>query len=147
MQETNNKNRLGSNAIVTLIVIAIIVDLLSLIPSVGTIVGPLFWIGAGMYFWKAGLGFINGKRLTTGIISVIMEMILLLQWLPMNLIGIIVIIIITRIEDKTGISLSPLPVGKAGLPLVQGGMRSPKITSSPLNQGGIRAPGGGLTNS
>lgn len=143
-ENQKKKSRIGLIAIVILVVAALIADLLSLIPFVGDIVGPLFWIGASIYFWQSGLGLVNGRRLATSIISMVAEMIPAIQELPLILAGIIAIIVMVRIEDKTGISLTPHIAGKGGMPLVQNGLRSPAGTPPPLNQGGIRAPGGGL---
>ncbi|HEY9583862.1 MAG TPA: hypothetical protein VJI66_02790 [Candidatus Paceibacterota bacterium] len=135
MQEEQNKKvnyRIGALAIVLLVALAGIFDLLSLIPFVGDIVGPIFWIIASIYFWKAGLGLVNGKRLATAAISLIAELIPAVQELPMILAGIVAIIIMTRIEDKTGISLNPLSK--------KPGVTPPRNQRRPANVDGVRLP-------
>ncbi len=95
----------GMSAI--LILLAGLADLLTLVPFVGDVVGPLFWILASVYFWKAGLGLVNGRRLATTIVSTVIELVPGAQAFPAILGGIIAVIAMVRIEDKTGISLTP----------------------------------------
>jgi hypothetical protein len=144
MEETQKKHRIGKLSAVILVVVAIIADLITLIPIAGDIVGPIFWVFAGLYFWKSGLGFVNGKRLVTGAISLVAELIPGIQEFPTIALGMIIIVIMTRFEEKTGISITSLAGGGTKAPLVHGGTRIPSMTTSPLNQGGVRSPNGGL---
>ncbi len=130
--EEKPKYRIGILAIIVLVVLAGIFDLLTLIPFVGDFLGWFFWVLASIYFWKIGMGLINGKRLATMAISIIIELIPAVQWLPGILAGIIAIIVMTRIEDKTGISLNPLQK--------KPGITAPRIQNVPLNQNGQRLP-------
>lgn len=134
MQEENRKTkyRIGTLAIVLLVALAGIFDLLSLIPFVGDFVGPIFWIIASIYFWEAGLGFVNGRRLAVSAISMVAELIPVVQGLPAILAGIIAIIVMTRVEDKTGISLNPLQK--------KPGMTPPRLPPKPANVDGVRLP-------
>ncbi|MDP3981015.1 MAG: hypothetical protein Q8Q33_06370 [Chlamydiota bacterium] len=151
MEENKKKYRISGTGMALLIVGAIIADLISLIPFVGIISGPTFWIIASIYLWKAGCGLLNGKRLATSAISMIGEMAPVVQFLPLALVGIITVIFMVRVEDKTGIHIpvsGTKPVG-GRVPLYQNGKRMPDIarnvaSSEPLNIDGIRAPGGGL---
>jgi hypothetical protein len=125
-----------------LLFLASVADLLSLIPFVGAVSSPIFWAYAGYYFWKKGMGFINGKRIATGVLSIVAEAIPVLQALPFAIAGIAIIFLITKIEEKTGISIAPVVGGKK--PLNAEGMRRAVAKPSPLNQNGVRMPYGGL---
>jgi hypothetical protein len=135
------KPKLSTTASVVLVVLAGIADLLSLIPAVGILVGPVFWLCAGAYFWIAGLGFVNGRRLVTGGISTVAEIIPGIQAIPTILVGVIAIIAMEKIQEKTGINVTSVAGGKN--PLVSSGSRMPNPIK-PANQAGIRAPQGGL---
>ncbi len=130
--EEKKKNRIGIVAIVLLVISALIADLLSLIPFVGDLVGPVFWILASVYFWKAGLGLLNTRRLAVSVISMVAELIPGVQEFPATIAGVIAIIVMTRVEDKTGISLNPLQK--------KPGVTSPRNQITPLNLGGVRQP-------
>ena len=141
--DENKKKRIGNIASAVLIIAALIADLFSLIPFVGDFVGPIFWIGASVYFWKSGLGLVNGRRLATSVISMVAELIPGVQEFPTIVAGMIIIVAMTRVEDKTGISLNPAKGGKLGPKANIAGTRMPP-PQMPLNQGGIRPPKGGL---
>ncbi len=133
-QNTRRESKISNLVAVILVFLAIIADLLSLIPFVGTVIGPIFWFAMGLYFWNIGMGIINGKRLATGAISIIGEIIPIIQSLPTITVGIIAIIIMTRIEEKTGVSVSSLNKRTPGV-------TPPRLKPPKLNaQQGIRYP-------
>lgn len=116
---------------VLLIMFATLCDALSLIPFVGDIVAPIFWLIVGIYLWTKGMSLLSGRKLATTGISIIAEMIPAVQELPALLLGIITILIILRIEDKTGISTNSIK---------KPGTTNPR-NKVPLNsQPGIRLP-------
>lgn len=132
--DNGKKYKISLLASIVLIALAVIADLASLIPLVGTVVGPVFWFVAGIYFWSIGMGIINSKRLTTGAISIVAELIPVIQSLPTITVGIIAIIIMTRIEEKTGISVTSLTKRTPGV-------TPPRLGRQALNtQQGIRYP-------
>jgi hypothetical protein len=104
---------------------------LTLIPIVGDIVGPVFWTSIAYYFWKKGLGLFNWRRFVPEIISFIAELIPGVQELPSMFLGMIIIALLTKIEQKTGIN----PIN-----LVKGKITPPRIVRKPLNNGGVRQP-------
>lgn len=113
---------------------AALADLASLIPFVGTVVGPIFWIAVSIYFWTIGMGIISGRRLATGLISAVAELIPGVQALPTITVGIIAVILMTRIEEKTGISVSSLTKRTPGV-------TPPRLKPPKLNaEQGIRYP-------
>ncbi len=81
--------------------LALICDILGLIPFVKDVLGTIFWICASIYFWMIGMGLFNGRKLAVVAISWISSMIPVIQEVPLELVaGIIVIIVITRVEEK-----------------------------------------------
>lgn len=123
--------RISILASVLLVVLAGIFDILSLIPFVGDFIGPLFWIIASIYFWKIGMGLMNGRKLAVTLVSMAAEMVPVVQELPALMVGITVIIVMTRIEDKTGLTLNPMKKG----------VTQPRLSRNPFNsQPGVRPP-------
>ena len=143
MSAGTKKHKIGNIAAAILVLTAIIADLISLIPLGGDIVGPIFWVCVSFYFWKSGLGLINSRRLATSAISLVAELIPGIQELPAILLGIVVIIAMTRFEDKTGISVTSAVGGKSAGALNSSGVRAP-IPRTPLNRDSVRLPNGGL---
>lgn len=119
------KYRISTLAIFLVMVIALIVDLFTLIPVVGDFLGPIYWVLMSVYFWKAGLGAINWQKLAPRLVSLVAEFIPVVQAFPTIFVATAVIIAISRVEDETGTSLMP---GKA----VAG-------TKKPFNENGVRA--------
>jgi len=122
---------------------AIVADALSLIPFVGVISGPVFWALFSFYLWKVGCGFINPRRLITGSISMVVEILPAVQMLPAATLGFILVYIFVRMEEKTGISINNISSGKVlagSRPLNTNGTRMPTRRPPPLNVDGVRPP-------
>ncbi len=134
MEDNRPTHKIGTLTAFILIFIAILVDLLSLIPLLGSILGPGFWICINIYFWYVGLGIVNTRRLASGIISTLIELIPVLQWLPSVTVGMILVIIMIRLEEKTGISVTSLTTRTPGTTPPR--LRPPKLNA----QQGIRYP-------
>lgn len=137
-----------SNVIaIILAIFALVADVFTIIPFVGDFVGPIFWLLASFYFWKNGMGFINGKRGITTVISTIAELIPGIQELPTIFVGMLIIIGTSRLEDKTGISVSAITSKKPGTGVkINVGGRREAPQKIPQNQSGLRPPNGGLDN-
>lgn len=123
--------RLSMAAIVVMIFIAAIADLFTLIPLAGDIIGPVYWVAVSIFLYTKGFGLVNGRRLTTSLISMIAEMIPAIQELPLLLGGTIVLVVFSRLEDRTGISLTKGKIGIAKGP-------TPRV----MNVDGVRQPSG-----
>lgn len=133
--ENKKTYRIGTLAIVIFLTIAIVFDLFTLIPLVGDFLGWIFWFGASVYLWKSGHGLANWKILTPEIISITGELIPGIQELPTIIASSLIIIIMSRIEDRTGFSLLPKTTKK--LP----GTTPPRLNKPRFNrQEGIRYP-------
>lgn len=143
VMEEKKKHRMGVGALILLTIIAIICDTIGLIPGVEDIAGTIFWGIAAIYFWASGMGVFNGRRLATMLVSWIIGLIPILQWLPQLSVGIIAIFLMLRAEEKTGLPISSVAGGKI-TNTSSGPTRLPNKTA-PLNQDGIRMPNSGLT--
>ncbi len=135
--------RLKNTAVVGLLFFATVADIVTLIPIAGDIVAPVFWVLVSIYLYFKGHGILNARRLATSLISMATELIPVIQEFPLLIVGIAVVIVLSRLEDKTGIKAS-VP-GNA--PLNQGGIRRADTESvnhaagrQPLNVGGVRQP-------
>ncbi|MFA6601428.1 MAG: EI24 domain-containing protein [Candidatus Paceibacterota bacterium] len=145
-------SRINNTSVAILILLALFADALSLIPFVGNFVGPIFWVCASLYFWKKGCGFLKPGRLVTGAVSMIAELIPLIQELPTIVVAMAIMLGSIRLEDKTGISLSNPGHKTARKPLYQDGRRLPQDSKAellgngrnpnfqPLNIDGVRPP-------
>lgn len=131
-EKKETKYRIGMGMSIFLICFAGLFDLISLIPGAGTILGPIFWIIIGIYLWTKGMGIINGKRLVTGGLSLVAEIVPVVQELPALVAGIIIVLLIIRIEDRTGLSI---------VKPIQKGVTPPRISRNPVNSTpGVRPP-------
>ena len=134
--ESGTKYRIGTFAIILLVIFALICDLIGLIPFAKDIVGIIFWLIADVYLWKAKVGLFNGKTLAAEGVSLLTSLVPVIQELPVELTaGIVAIIFITRFEDKTGIKMLGIGAGS----LNSSGTRLAQ-PATPLNSGGMRIP-------
>lgn len=133
MQEEEKQNRIGLGMIFVLIVISGFVDLINLIPIVGGLVSTGYWIVLSYYLWKTGHGLFNWKVAVPEIISVVVEWVPMVSFLPSVMAGTLAIVAISRIQDKTGINLIPSQTFKK--------MTPPRNQRVPVNStAGIRPP-------
>lgn len=88
-----------------LIFVAIIFDLLSIIPFLNVITSFVAWLIFLVWFYILGVGFINPKRFATIAISFIIGVIPILSILPELTIAIIATIIMVKSEDRLGIKI------------------------------------------
>jgi len=138
-------NRISNLVCVALVAIALVCDLIGLIPFAKDFIGPLFWIGVSFYLWTKGMGMFNSwPKVAAMGLDLIASMIPAIQELPELTLGIVVIIILIRFEDKTGMSLvkplqGKITAGNAVGSLSSGGTRLPP-PKQPLNSGGVRSP-------
>ncbi len=112
-----------------------IFDLITLIPIAGDFLGWSFFAGLSYYLFKKGHGLANWKLVAPQVVSTIAELIPAVQELPTILAATIVIVVASRAEDRTGISLVPSKIGKK-IP----GRTEPRLKRVPLNQNESRQP-------
>ncbi|MES2314615.1 MAG: hypothetical protein V4524_01610 [Patescibacteria group bacterium] len=136
---------LDNGAIFKFLAVAGFADLITFIPITGDFVSPVFWLCASLYLWKKGLGLINARRLGVELISFIAELIPGIQEFPTILAAAIAIVVMSRIEDKTGFKIplkgrgtnSPVNNNRVRLPETQtGNSYIPNTTSGTGSSGG-----------
>ncbi len=127
------KYRVSTGLGVILIILAGVADLATFIPVVGNFLGFLFWAVMAVVFWKLGLGFINYRRFVPMLISTATEIFPVVSFLPTIIAGMFAILILSRIEDKTGLKILP---SKGNLDITK-----PKLRRVPVNStAGVRQP-------
>lgn len=99
------KNRIGNSELFMLIPFAVVFDLLSLIPGVNVVVVVIAQFLLALFFRIHKVNVLSKKRLVTFIIATIAEAIPVLSILPALTIETIIMVAITRAEDKTGIQV------------------------------------------
>lgn len=104
--------RIDNKTVWLMIAVAIFFDIISLIP-VANVAAVIFGGGTfGLWFYFKGLGLVSPKKIAVWGSNLLAESFLAVStvW-PGFMVGVIIMIIISRTEDKTGLSL-PLSVGK-----------------------------------
>ncbi len=124
--------RVGMASSIVFIVIAAFFDLLSVIPLIGGAFGFIFWVIFGIFLYTKGIKMWDGKKMAVSAISFLAELFPFVQTLPTLIAGSIAILLMIRIEDKIGVSISN-PLRKGTTP--------PRIQRIPVNsEPGIRRP-------
>ncbi len=138
-------------AMIILVFVALLADLLSIIPGVGIAVGPAFWFCVAWYFYYKGFGLLNARRLAPMVVSGLAEILPIVQSLPTIVVGMIILLAFLKVQEKTGISLKDATHGKfTKQPTFNaGGVRQPsqpqpsapsRSSIQPLVSDGVRAP-------
>ncbi len=109
MEEEPKKKGVGWGMGILIFFVALFADGATLIPLAGVIVGPAYWIIFSWYLKKKGYGVFNLKTLVPQGFSVIAEMWPAIQALPTITAMSILILLITKVEDKVGLSNMRLP--------------------------------------
>ncbi|MEK7120914.1 MAG: hypothetical protein AAB840_02380 [Patescibacteria group bacterium] len=124
-EEKKARHRISNTTVVLLVGVALSVDLVEFVSEwlgIGLILSPLISIYAGLTFWfwlnLKGVNFIGSpKRFITGSVTFLAEIIPGLDAIGGFLwtVGMIILVIIVRAEDETGLSFSMIKGGaKAG---------------------------------
>lgn len=103
-EDIKKPQRLSKLDIILMIVVAIILDVVSIIPVLGIVLAYLIF---GIWFYMKDIPLISFKKIMTYAGTLIGESIAAFSIGPWITIGVIFIITITVAEDKTGLSLSP----------------------------------------
>ena len=146
---SGENSRIGNGWFLILVIAALIADLLTLIPFAGDFIGPIFWVGVALFLWLKGCGFLNTARIATELIALVAKLIPVIQEFPETTIGIILVILLIRFEDRTGIKVAGA-ISEGGMnavtqggnqPFNRGGQRLPSGRGNgPANAGGVRQP-------
>lgn len=141
--DKNTKYRLGWGSIFVLMAAAGFADLVSLIPFAGDVVSPIYWFCVAGFLYLKGFGLMNPGRLATQLVGFAAELIPVVQEFPVFLLATALLIILTRVEDKTGIkaNFSGRNLNDPAT-MNRNGVRLPSGQNQPLNSGGMRQPSG-----
>jgi len=146
--DKNTRYRLGWGAVALMMAAAAFADLVSLIPFAGDFVSPIYWFCIAGFLYLKGFGLMNPGRLATQLVGFAAEMIPGVQALPVFLLATALLIILTRVEDKTGIKAGFNGRNLNDSPTInQNGTRLPPRQNQPLNSGGVRQPAGIVSSS
>lgn len=88
-----------------MITVAVVFDLISLIPVVNIISAVAATLIFGLWFLLLGIGFANPKRIATWATGLLVEAIPFLSILPGLTIAVAVTIFMIKLEDKTGLKI------------------------------------------
>lgn len=129
-REQNKKYRIGWGMAAVIVFVAAFFDVFNAIPAVGTILAGLYWFSFGIYLWVTGHGLMNPRRLAPGLVSMAIEAFPAIQSLPALTAATIVVIVLSRMEDFSGVNILPNKKGVRApdkkIPLNQNGMRLPR---------------------
>lgn len=125
-------SRVGNGWFAIWIILAAFLDLITLIPFFGDFLEPIFLFSFIFFLWKKGCGILNVQRIATELATLAIKLVPALQELPATVLGVVIVILLVRFEDKTGIKF-------AGA-ISKGGLATLNPVQGPANQGGIRAP-------
>jgi len=103
--EKSHKIRIKTWVFIAMLAVSIVADLISLIPAANDAVAIVAGVVFGLWWWFLGLGFLNLKKVITYVVSIVAEFIPFVSILPMITVAVIVTFVISRTEDKLGISL------------------------------------------
>lgn len=101
----HKKSRINNFSAGSLILVALLLDLVSLIPVVNIVSSFLAILIFGVWFYILGVGFINPKRFATAIIALVVEMVPVISWLPGLTAAVIATVIMVKSEDRLGIKI------------------------------------------
>lgn len=104
-EEKPKTKRLGMGESILIVVFALVFDLLSLIPFLNIVVVLVAQGLLALFFFLHGISVFSKKKAVTFTIGTVVELIPFLSMLPALTAQTIAIIILTNIEDKTGLSV------------------------------------------
>jgi hypothetical protein len=110
------KGRLGGPEIAVLIFFALIFDLLSLIPIVNDVVVIVGQALMALFFFIHGVNVFSKKNIIQYLAGWVVEAIPAISIFPTFILETIIIIAVTKFEDKTGIEVSTNPADKLKAP-------------------------------
>ncbi len=114
-EDQPKKKRISTGVAIAMVLVALLLDTISLIPVVGSFISAIFGFGIfGFWFYKLGVPLISPKKLASWGLNFLAEIFpgVGSVWVGVTC-GVILMIGITWAEDKTGVQIAnKLPVGK-----------------------------------
>lgn len=112
-QQEKKESKISDTAAALMIATAIILDIISIIPVVGQAFADVgSFVIFLIWFLILGLPLVTPKKLLTMLSAYIIELVPAISALPAITVGVILMIALTRAEEKTGIQL----LSKKGVP-------------------------------
>ncbi|MEK7606451.1 MAG: hypothetical protein AAB458_02575 [Patescibacteria group bacterium] len=104
-EEQKSQRRISNVTAVLMVIVAVVLDLINLIPVVGVLVGNILALLIfGLWYLMLGIPIMGARQFARWGTSWLIDTISV-GYLPGITLGAILIIVVTRTEDKTGISL------------------------------------------
>ena len=117
--EKTEKQRIGMPEAAVLLLFATIFDILSLIPIVNDVIVIVGQGCMALFFFFMGVSVFSGpKRCAAYLITIVVEAIPAISIFPTFILETIIIIAITRTEDKSGVNISSMASGKLPIPKI-----------------------------
>ncbi|GMU74074.1 MAG: hypothetical protein AMXMBFR44_2730 [Candidatus Campbellbacteria bacterium] len=105
-QQEAKKPRISKTSAVLMVATAIILDLVSIIPAVGQALADVgSFVIFLLWFLILGVPLVTPKKLLTTGLAYVIEVIPAISALPAITAGVIIMIVLTRAEDATGLTL------------------------------------------
>lgn len=105
-QQGEREPRISSTSAALMVATALLFDVISIIPVVGQAIADVgSFVVFLIWFLILGLPLVSPKKLLTTLVAYIIEFIPAISALPAITAGVIIMIVISRAEDKTGIQL------------------------------------------
>jgi len=130
---TKEGYRLSGLVLFPMLAFALFLDILSFAPIFDIVTDSLGAFVFGLWYWNKGIpfSFKNPRRLFVGAATFFGEMFEIgLDWLPLWIGGVLLVWVMVRLEDKSGLSiLTPLRTGKLGIAkqsLIKAGAKHPE---------------------
>jgi hypothetical protein len=105
MAPANDNYRIDKQTAISMVVVAILFDLISIVPGLNVVSLVLGNLTFGLWFKMKGVGLIGKKKIATWGGEGIIEAIPALSALPGITVGVILMLVITRTEDATVITV------------------------------------------
>jgi hypothetical protein len=111
-EEEPQKTKLDWLTIALLVTIALLFDLLSVVPFLNIITNFIAWFTLGALFWFLGIGF-NFRKLIAPVISFVIEFIPLVSLIPSITLAVIITTLVVKSEERLGLKIPKVnPVKK-----------------------------------
>lgn len=114
-EEQKPQRRISNGTAVAMVLVALVLDVISLIPVAGSLISAVFGMGIfGLWFYFLGVPLISPKKIASWGLNAIAEAFPAIGsvWIGVT-VGVILMIAITRTEDATGLQIAnKVPIGK-----------------------------------
>lgn len=104
--QPQDTHKISNTAFAAMSIVAILLDLISLIPIVNVATLAFAGVIFTFWWWKLGLGLLNFKKALNYALGALVEVIPILSWLPGITVVVVMMFVFTRAEEKAGVNLT-----------------------------------------